>query len=129
MGIQLKSQILLKNEEIEIVKKLSQGCYLKEIGSDLGYSQQTIIRKVDTICNKLSVQTKIHAVLMCVKLGYLNINDLLNLKHMEFVYATAHDLCDKCSKKYINHPLDMTILGYDDLPFLHVGCDGQRLKL
>jgi len=45
-------------------------------------------------------------------------------------YRTSGDcLCKICNKEYWRHPMDMFDLGYDNTPFLHVLCDGTRVKL
>ena len=38
-------------------------------------------------------------------------------------------ICDRCSKDYFSHPMDWRVIGYGDVPFLNVLCDGQRVKL
>jgi len=38
-------------------------------------------------------------------------------------------LCPRCGLAYFAHPLDWRVIGYGDVPFLTVLCDGQRVKL
>lgn len=38
-------------------------------------------------------------------------------------------LCERCGQDYYSHPMDWRVPGYDDRPFLHVLCDGRRVKL
>lgn len=52
----------------------------------------------------------------------------------EFIRASGMCVCGQCGKKYIDHPYDETVLGLEDhhgvrQPFLHVLCDGTRVKL
>ena len=43
--------------------------------------------------------------------------------------ASGEVICEQCGKKYYDHPLDQKILSYDGKPFIHVLCNGDRLKL
>lgn len=36
--------------------------------------------------------------------------------------------CPSCGEPYWRHPWDRVNLAYDGEPFLHIGCDGRRLK-
>jgi hypothetical protein len=45
------------------------------------------------------------------------------------IRACGDTVCDTCGKKYYDHPMDTEQLSYDGHPFLHIGCDGTRLKL
>jgi len=47
----------------------------------------------------------------------------------DYARASGKSLCEECSKLYIDHPEDFGCLGYDNRPFLHVLCDGSRVKL
>lgn len=38
-------------------------------------------------------------------------------------------LCDVCGQEYTVHPMDWRVIGYGDVPFLNVLCDGRRVKL
>ena len=38
-------------------------------------------------------------------------------------------LCDLCGREYAAHPMDWRVIGYGDVPFLNVLCDGRRVKL
>ena len=38
-------------------------------------------------------------------------------------------ICDQCHVPYYRHPLDWRVIGYGNRPFLHVLCDGHRVKL
>jgi hypothetical protein len=43
---------------------------------------------------------------------------------------TAADMvCGVCGRQYAAHPMDWRVIGYGDVPFLNVLCDGQRVKL
>lgn len=41
----------------------------------------------------------------------------------------GHMICDRCGQSYYDHPPDWRVIGYDDVPFLQVLCDGRRVKL
>jgi hypothetical protein len=45
------------------------------------------------------------------------------------IRASGDVICEVCGKKYCDHPMDMEQLSYDGHPFLHIRCDGMRLKL
>ncbi len=38
-------------------------------------------------------------------------------------------LCETCGKEFGAHPMDWRVIGYGDVPFLNVLCDGRRVKL
>lgn len=45
-------------------------------------------------------------------------------------YRAAGDcLCELCGWEFWRHPLDHWELSYDGHPFLHVLCNGDRVKL
>lgn len=43
--------------------------------------------------------------------------------------AAGDCICDVCGNAYLHHPLDWRLIGYGDVPFVHVLCDGSRVKL
>lgn len=43
--------------------------------------------------------------------------------------AHGECLCDVCGKEFFAHPMDWRLIGYGDVPFLNVLCDGRRVKL
>jgi hypothetical protein len=43
--------------------------------------------------------------------------------------ASGSVTCTDCGKAYRDHPLDLSQVSYDGLPFLHVLCNGERVKL
>jgi len=45
------------------------------------------------------------------------------------IRASGDVVCEICGRKYYDHPMDEEQLSYDGRPFLHIGCDGKRLKL
>jgi hypothetical protein len=47
------------------------------------------------------------------------------------VRASGDVICEICGKKYYDHPKDGApwALSHDGRPFLHIACDGTRLKL
>ena len=38
-------------------------------------------------------------------------------------------VCEKCGQIYYAHPPDWRVIGYGNVPFLNVLCDGRRVKL
>ncbi len=38
-------------------------------------------------------------------------------------------VCERCGQEYGDHPYDWRIIGYGNVPFLTVLCDGRRVKL
>ena len=53
----------------------------------------------------------------------------LKKEEPEMIRACGDTVCSICGKKYYDHPMDTEQLSYDGHPFLHIGCDGTRLKL
>jgi len=47
----------------------------------------------------------------------------------DFTRASGKSQCSECGKLYLDHPEDFGCLGYDNRPFLHVLCNGKRVKL
>lgn len=45
------------------------------------------------------------------------------------VRASGQAICTRCGHVYLDHPLDYRVIGHGDVPFLHVLCDGVRVKL
>ena len=43
-------------------------------------------------------------------------------------HACGDCLCD-CGREYFAHPMDWRMIGYGNVPFLNVLCDGRRVKL
>lgn len=43
-------------------------------------------------------------------------------KKEEVIRVSGDCICEICNEKYYDHPFD------DDYEFLHIRCDGQRLK-
>jgi len=46
-----------------------------------------------------------------------------------FHRASGDAVCSTCKKTYRRHAQDHAKLGYDGQPFLHVLCNGMRVKL
>ena len=38
-------------------------------------------------------------------------------------------VCEQCGRDYFSHPSDWRVIGYGNVPFLNVLCDGRRVKL
>lgn len=38
-------------------------------------------------------------------------------------------ICEVCGHDYYSHPMDWRVIGYGNVPFLNVLCDGRRVKL
>jgi len=43
--------------------------------------------------------------------------------------AAGDMICEFCGLEYFAHPLDWRVIGYGNVPFLNVLCDGRRVKL
>lgn len=43
--------------------------------------------------------------------------------------ASQACICDRCGKQYGDHPMDESELSWQNEPFLHVLCNGDRVKL
>lgn len=53
----------------------------------------------------------------------------LNQQTREEYRASGACLCEDCGEPYLKHPMDFFALSYDDEPYLHVLCNGDRVKL
>jgi hypothetical protein len=38
-------------------------------------------------------------------------------------------ICDRCGQDFFHHPYDWRVIGYGNVPFLNITCDGFRVKL
>lgn len=43
--------------------------------------------------------------------------------------ASGDSVCLRCALPYYAHPYDWRVIGYGNIPFLNVLCDGRRVKL
>lgn len=43
--------------------------------------------------------------------------------------ADGSMICTRCNRDYFSHPMDWRVIGYGNVPFLNVLCDGSRVKL
>lgn len=48
---------------------------------------------------------------------------------IEFIRADGGCTCDDCGHSYRHHPYDGSVLDWENQPFLHVLCNGTRVKL
>lgn len=56
---------------------------------------------------------------------------LYQMADVEYTRASGDAICRKCNKTYRKHPVDRRpeARAYDGQSFLHVLCDGKRVKL
>mgnify|MGYP001171393756 CR=1 FL=1 len=51
-------------------------------------------------------------------------------KRIWFAYRAGGDVeCRICGRKYYDHPMEPTETDWNDQPYLHVLCSGDRVKL
>lgn len=43
--------------------------------------------------------------------------------------ASGEMICEKCGQEFFAHPLDWREIGYGNVPFLNILCDGTWVKL
>lgn len=43
--------------------------------------------------------------------------------------ASGDCICEKCGQTFYAHPMDWRVIGYGNVPFLNVLCNGERVKL
>lgn len=43
--------------------------------------------------------------------------------------ASGDQICEVCGNDYFTHPADWRFIGYGNVSFLNVLCDGRRVKL
>lgn len=48
---------------------------------------------------------------------------------VDLSHCSGEMICDKCGQQYFIHPMDWRELGYGNVPFLFILCDGRRVKL
>jgi hypothetical protein len=51
------------------------------------------------------------------------------LRRQDFVRSEGGMVCPHCGNYYRDHPFDPDDRTYNDIPVLHVLCDGTRVKL
>lgn len=51
-----------------------------------------------------------------------------NRGDIPFYRASGDKICT-CGRKYYDHPMDEKVLDYAGQPFLHILCNGDRVKL
>lgn len=68
--------ITLSERELEIIGGAASGLTNKEIGERLGLSPQTVKNHFTSILRKLRVNDRTAAVMICLKLGYLRLDDI-----------------------------------------------------
>lgn len=48
---------------------------------------------------------------------------------VDFYRASGNCICEQCGEFYICHEMDREHLGFQGEPFLHILCNGDRVKL
>lgn len=43
--------------------------------------------------------------------------------------SSGEMICQRCGHTFFAHPMDWRVIGYGEVPFLNVLCDGRRVKL
>ena len=51
------------------------------------------------------------------------------LEEHDFDRSSGDMVCEKCGRQYAAHPMDWRLIGYGNVPFLNILCDGRRVKL
>lgn len=51
-----------------------------------------------------------------------------NSKEVEVIRVDGNMICPTCGKPYWRHPWDEVNVDWQKNFFLHIGCDGKRLK-
>lgn len=48
---------------------------------------------------------------------------------VQYYRADGNMICQPCGQEYFRHPYEASVVGYDELPFLHRICNGDLVKL
>ena len=67
-----KEDDLLTSREIQVLRQVVEGKTNKEIGYDLGISQKTVEKHLESVYSKLNVNSRVEAALFAVKEGYVD---------------------------------------------------------
>lgn len=99
------------------------GMTLEQLGRKYGVTRQAVNDRVRRSVLKMKLEA--------VRLGLVRRNDVMTPAQLrdEFVRADQACVCGDCGLAYVDHPLDSETDGDNGLPFLHVLCDGTRVKL
>ena len=69
----------LSPRETEILRYIAEGNSNKRIAYALGIGEQTIKNHITSIMRKLNANDRTHAVVLAIRRGWLNVEDLLNV--------------------------------------------------
>lgn len=67
----------LKPREIDVMKLVAKGLSNKLIGKELGITERTVQTHLVSTFQKLNVNSRLEAVMYLIKVGLLNIDDLI----------------------------------------------------
>lgn len=75
-GKREKTQAQLSERELEVLKLAAEGLANKEIASDLGLSPRTVQSHIRHILNKLAVASRVEAVVLAIRSGWIRPEEL-----------------------------------------------------
>jgi hypothetical protein len=75
-------------------------------------------------CN---LKLKTEHLFYCIKRWYLF--KFRGIDYINVFYASPYCICTSCNEYYIDHPMDKKRLSFEGKPYLHVLCNGDRIKL
>ncbi len=70
------TQAQLSERELEVLRLAAQGLANKEIAADLGLSPRTVQSHLRHILNKLSVASRVEAVVLAIRSGWIRLDEL-----------------------------------------------------
>lgn len=73
--------------------------------------------------------TEIERTILTRQLVTCGLSELPEWNGREDRYASGDCLCPVCQQEYAKHPADWRVIGYGNVPFLNILCDGTRVKL
>jgi DNA-binding NarL/FixJ family response regulator len=71
-----KTQAQLSDRELEVLRLAAEGLANKEIASELGLSPRTVQSHIRHILNKLAVASRVEAVVLAIRSGWIRLEDL-----------------------------------------------------
>lgn len=91
--------------------------YIDEVAGQMPIRVRENFRRPERIMLRMQLQA-------C---GLMRLPDLAGCANGE--RASGEMICDRCGRIYYDHPMDWRVIGYGDVPFLKILCDGRRVKL
>lgn len=103
--------------EFEIMRSVRIGLFVKEFAKTLDPSVRSEFREIEQKFLRRMMEA-------CGMERYPEVTGDPN-----GFRCSGEMICTVCSQTYCRHPMDWRVIGYGNVPFLNVLCDGRRVKL